>query len=298
MMESWILQARERVAKARGQVGWGYRPGAELAVEPSVIAGLALLGTDEDAASSRAIAAATGAALARLQQPDGHVGPSASQSSPGWPTPFALLLWTALDAEAPARKRAVAYLLGLRGEAFPKRAGSPFGHDTTLQGWPWVEGTHSWVEPTALAILALCREGRRSQPRVEEGLKLLRDRALPSGGWNYGNTTVFGAELRPQPGPTGLALLALAATGTRAPCVERGLAYLEKTLPALRAPQSLGLGLLGLRAHGRDPATVRAAFEAALAATAAAPDAAVQAAYLLLGAGGRSLELLGAGRRS
>jgi hypothetical protein len=291
MME-WIVQARARVAKARGQLGWGYRPGAELAVEPTAIAALALLATDEQAASSRTTVAAAGAALARLQQPDGHLGPSASQSSPGWPTPLALLFWAALDVEAAACKRAVAYLLGLRGEAFPKRADSPFGHDTTLQGWPWVEGTHSWVEPTALAIVALGREGQRGHPRVADGLKVLSDRALPSGGWNYGNTTVFGAELRPHPGPTGLALLALAATGSRAACVERGLAYLERTLPALRAPQSLGLGLLGLRAHGRDPEPVRAAFGPALAATDGAPDAALQAAYLLLGAGQRSLALL------
>ena len=39
---------------------------------------------------------------------------------------------------------------------------------------------------------------------------MIIDRALPHGGWNYGNKVVFGHELRPQPGPTGMALLALA----------------------------------------------------------------------------------------
>ena len=55
------------------------------------------------------------------------------------------------------------------------------GHDPTLTGWPWVGGTHSWVEPTSLAVLALRREGLGKHPRVEEGLKVIRDRAIVSG---------------------------------------------------------------------------------------------------------------------
>ena len=42
---------------------------------------------------------------------------------------------------------------------------------------PGSSGTHSWVEPTALAVLALRREGLGSHARVQEGVRLLRDRA-------------------------------------------------------------------------------------------------------------------------
>ena len=84
------------------------------------------------------------------------------------------------------------------------------GHDTTLQGWPWVVGTHSWVEPTAINVLALRSAGQAGHPRCREAVKLLLDRQLPEGGWNYGNTTVLGHVLRPQVQPTGLALAALA----------------------------------------------------------------------------------------
>ena len=105
------------------------------------------------------------------------------------------------------------------------------GHDTTLIGWPWVADTHSWLEPTAMTILALCRDGRADHPRVRAGLRLIRDRAIAAGGWNYGNNIAFGRDLRPQPAPTGLALLALARVDQRTGIVERAL-----RLPRAGAP--------------------------------------------------------------
>ena len=69
--------------------------------------------------------------------------------------------------------------------------------------------TFSWVEPTAWACLALRRIGQGQHPRVEEGSKLLLDRALANGGVNYGNRRIFGIALEPIPGPTAVMLLAL-----------------------------------------------------------------------------------------
>ena len=138
-------------------------------------------------------------------------------------------------------------------DSVPSRA--VVGHNPALVGWPWIAGTHSWVEPTALAVLALAREGFPDHPRVAQGICLLLDRALGHGGWNYGNTSVFGRELRPQPGPTGQALLALAATPGKAPdrAVSPAVAYLTRILPEVRAPISLGWGVLGLRAWNACP---------------------------------------------
>ena len=160
---------------------------------------------------------------------------------------------------APARRRAAAWLLEQKGNPIAVDAayiGSVVGHDTTLVGWPWVEGTHSWLEPTAMAILALDREGLAYHPRVTEGIRVVLNRALAQGGWNYGNTSVFGRQLRPQPGPTGLALLALAAQASkhRPRSVDPAIAYLLRTLPDVRAPISLAWGVLGLRAWNASPA--------------------------------------------
>ena len=127
------------------------------------------------------------------------------------------------------------------------------GHDTTLQGWPWVVGTHSWVEPTAINLLALRSAGQAGHPRCREAVKLLLDRQLPAGGWNYGNTTVLGHVLRAQVQPTGLALAALADETDIRPKVLGSLQWLEHTLAQRTTTASLCYALMGLAAHGLWP---------------------------------------------
>jgi hypothetical protein len=230
-----------------------------------------------------------------LQRRDGAVGVSAALPAPAWTTPHAILLWAALDGYASESERAVEWLLAQAGRAIPNAAGPErvVGHDTTLVGWPWIDGTHSWLEPTALAVLALCRSGRADHPRVPAGLQLIRDRALAGGGWNYGNRAAFGHDLRPQPGPTGLALLALAAAEPSAPSIEPAIAYLLSALPATSAPLSLCWGVLGLRAWERLPHDAEQWLARALAQTLRRPPVSPRLAHLLLAAGPRSLELLG-----
>ncbi len=106
-------------------------------------------------------------------------------------------------------------------------------------------GTHSWVEPTAINVLALRSAGQAGHPRCREAVKLLLDRQLPEGGWNYGNTTVLGHVLRPQVQPTGLALAALAGETDARSKVQPSLDYLHRVLS--RAHDD---GLAVLRAAG------------------------------------------------
>jgi hypothetical protein len=146
----------------------------------------------------------------------------------------------------------VGFLLRLEGTRSDVERVPEMGHDVSLRGWPWTAGTHSWVEPTALALLALCRAGYASHPRVGEGRRLLLDRQLSGGGWNYGNTVVFGTELAPQPDATGVALTALAGV-VPSEAVERSLALLERDLPGIGTPISLAWSIVGLGRWGRRP---------------------------------------------
>jgi hypothetical protein len=288
----WVKAAeRELIGLRNADGSWGYRRGAPGCTEPTALAALALGTTGAEAGAARV----TAGWLATLQRPDGSLGLSVSQPTPGWMTPYALLLWEATGTHSEQARRAADSLLRLRGAVIPKRddPNHVVGHDTTIVGWPWVSGTHSWLEPTALAVLALGRAGRGDHPRVREGMRLIRDRAVAGGGWNYGNTAVFGRALRPQPAPTGLALLALAGTEVPAGTIDAAIAYLLRALPELRAPASLGWGLIGLAAWGVVPDQSSGWLEESFQAVSGRVDAASKLEPLLLAAAPETPRLFG-----
>ena len=121
------------------------------------------------------------------------------------------------------------------------------GHDGSIVGWAWVHDTHSWVEPTAYALLSLRSLGLGDHPRVAEGVRLLLDRQCEDGGWNYGNPVALGQQLESFPIPTAWALLALPPS----PQADRGLARLLQTRDQ-PTTASLAMAILALLAHSAD----------------------------------------------
>ena len=297
MIPSWHQQARRELMKQRrGSSAWSYRRNHVPSVEPTALVCLALLASGDSQTSKSDVEISHESArwFAVIQRSDGSLPVSEGLPSPGWTTPYALLVWSALPGYQKAEKYARTSLLGRKGDVGrpEKNSEKVIGHDPSLLGWPWVEGTHSWLEPTALAIIALCQAGLADQRRAQAGVELILDRALEAGGWNYGNTTVFGTDLRPQPGPTGLALLALAAAGARSPVVSRGLSYLGWIARDLQAPISLGWGVLGLRAHNASPDHAEARLARACSRCIAKADGAVGLALLLLASSEPGLGLM------
>lgn len=126
--------------------------------------------------------------------------------------------------------------------------------DPSKSGWPWVPGTVSWVAPTALTILAF-GAWRRESSRVAAGREMLLDRACPRGGWNAGNSEVFGVELDPHPDFTAMALLALrhSAHGQEG-IIQPSLDYLAERLNASLSPYSLAWAAIALSAYSHEGA--------------------------------------------
>ncbi len=228
--------------------GWGYRSKCESFAEPTALCAIAM------SLCGRAEPAMAGCRwLAKLQRDDGGVPISPAMTEPCWPTALAVWAWQVTDARAFDANIAVgcAYLLRTVGKPFPKDR-RMFGHDTTLRGWTWTSETHSWVEPTSYSIIALSRAGFANHPRVLEGLRLLRDRELSGGGWNYGNTRVFDSMLRSFPMCTGVALTALATAGvgdSHSPTCDNPV----RELASASSPLSLSWSVIGLRSWGRLP---------------------------------------------
>jgi hypothetical protein len=188
---------------------------------------------------------------------------------PCWPTALALLAWSAAarggggTAWSSCIGRAQDWICRLRGET--QGRSDDVGHDSTLVAWPWVEGTHSWIEPTALHVLALKAVGQAHHRRVREAIRLLIDRQLPQGGCNYGNTFVLGQQLRPHVHPTGLALCALVGEWDQAGRLARSLDYLLRALGPDLTPLSTSWAVLGLAAHQRLPSDALARLDTLVA---------------------------------
>ena len=143
-------------------------------------------------------------------------------------------------------------LVSVKGAwAFPSRL---LRQNNSLRAWSWVQGTFSWVEPTAWCLLLLkhrLRYGRiaGAKKRIHVAEQMLFDRECQPGGWNYGNAYVYGRALPAYVPTTALTLLAL-QDRRDAPSINRALEELQKDV--LREPSSLAvaLTLICLRVYG------------------------------------------------
>jgi hypothetical protein len=242
MFMTWLDTTLDELA-ARPICGYT-RDGAP-ASEPTALAVLAL--TAHGRATEAEVAADW---LVRIQATNGSVGVREGEP-PGWPTSLAVLAWVALNKAGRRQTRidrGVGWILDAHGETMPQP--SEFGHDTEIAGWSYADATSCWLEPTALHVAALKASGRGRHARTRDGVRLLIDRLLATGGCNYGNTVVLGQTLRPHVQPTGIALFALAGEADDSGRIGRSVEWLRQAIGPQTTTASLTWALLGLLSHG------------------------------------------------
>jgi uncharacterized protein (DUF362 family) len=203
--------------------GWGYAPNQGAHLEPTCLALLALSREPErfkdviDGGKAFLLKSAAGDGTYRLER---------GRDEAVWPTSLVLFTLATLGTPGDELQRSAAVLLGLQGKHTPDEKDQEIHDiDLTIVGWPWADGNFSWAEPTAWACLALRRAGFSKHGRVQEGIRLLVDRALDEGGINYGNRRILGRILEPIPGPTALMLIAVQGKSEH-PRVDAAVAYL------------------------------------------------------------------------
>jgi hypothetical protein len=239
------IELRKALLAARNQDGgWGYAPGRHSRIEPTCWAELALgrsLGLPPDVASIR-----------RWKRQDDWL-----LDVPGAPPniPFNALAALTLLQEPSAITLAqpiIARLIQAKGLSFRQTA--ELGQDNSIQAWSWVDGTASWVEPTAWCLLLLKRVRPRSASqeaaeRIRVGEQFLFDRVCHEGGWNYGNPEVYGKKLWPYVPTTAMALLAM-QDHREHPVVKQSLQQLKKDVASERSIVALALTIVCLRTYG------------------------------------------------
>lgn len=140
-------------------------------------------------------------------------------------------------------------LVGFKGEKYPQ---SPhYRQNNSIQGWSWVPGTFSWIEPTAWAVIALKKlRVSEARARIDEAERLFADRVCKGGGWNFGNSNVLGQELGPYVPTTALTLLSLSDRADT-PYVRSSVEYLWNHRLEERSGPALGLSAIALGVYGR-----------------------------------------------
>ena len=169
------------------------------------------------------------------------------------------------DAPADWVRRLLAGLTAVEGRKTAPGDPAINRQDNALRGWPWVDGTFSWAEPTAWCVLALKRGARQAEAhaarsRIEEGERLLIDRVCEPGGWNYGNSNVFRKNLPPYIPTTAIVLLAL--QGRDDPAVGRSVSFLHEHRLSEKSGLALALTRICLSIYGRDSGDVAGALAA------------------------------------
>jgi len=204
--------------------------------------------------------------LTHQQRMDGSWPLTAQFKEGSWMTTFAVFSLALFESHRQRALQGVDWLLGQKGKTrwlnsllyrwAPHKMNATLNPDLT--GWAWTAETFSWVEPTAYALIALKKlkpylQGTRAEERIHQGELMIYDRMCKEGGWNYGNSKVFGENLWPYPDVTAVALIAL-QDHQAAEANQRSFQALLKMLPQVESGLTLGWSILCLSLYGEDGA--------------------------------------------
>ena len=239
--------------------GWGYEVGLPAVVEPTAAAVLALRGNEGAVeALERAVRW-----LLTCQNQDGGWGYSQNDPESNWQTAWAVLALERAGYKGSEIERGILWLASEEALQYTDSSLLSEGTriakiDFSIRGWPWLPTQASWVEPTALAMLAL--ETAKDQPdvrnRLTEAVRYLKDRRVPGGGWNVGNPVMFSSVLPARAHPTAWSLLALMALSSET-ILPEDYECLKTEMQRDGGNMALAWGLLAIRAAGQDAPAAR-----------------------------------------
>jgi hypothetical protein len=231
--------------------GWSFLNSSQTSVEATSLAAMALSSEPSDARGSGI------EQLLRLQRRDGGWPAFLGDSEGSWTTALALCALNEMTDFAAAREKAFHWLIAERGREANwfwrwkfKTADRTVSFDPDKYGWPWISDSVSWVIPTAFSIIAIkqftaCNRSEAPEKRIRLGVDMLLDRACVDGGWNSGNSVVYGVPLRAHVEATAIALLAL-QDERRSELIQRSLAWLKKEVARVDSVSSLAWCILSL----------------------------------------------------
>ncbi len=195
--------------------------------------------------------------LCQGQHEDGGWGINHQDRESGWQTAWAVLA-LARAGVSEAATRGSDWLLNLKtysldSDDLQRGFRQTYNIDSTLRGWPWLPNEVTWIEPTALTMVAL--SAMPSTPlireRLDEAVRYIQDRRCVGGGWNVGVPFMLGAVMPARVTPTAWVLWALAACAPEAIRAE-DVAALQTEMRREDGVLAWAWGLVALDAAGHE----------------------------------------------
>ena len=234
--------------------GWGYSTGQKPGVEPTAAV---LLATRNESLANNSFQNGL-SWLLHCQHQDGGWGINEDDPESGWQTAWALIALRYSTQNNIAISHAVDWLttvetVEVSREQFQKQE-IPKTDTIGALVWPWMPGQLGFIEPTAMAILALegLNKSQRADARVNSALNYIQQYRTSHGGWDYGNEGKLDTGVLPRAYPTALTLIALSHIAKDKIQTIDAIA-LQQALsrdPSILVQSS---GVLALRTMGADP---------------------------------------------
>ena len=231
--------------------GWSFSGSSQMSLETTCLASFSVL-AEQPSSVPHVVRP-----LLHAQLSDGSWPSFVGDGEPSWTTALAICVLNSANDSSGARERGQSWLLKTKGREGGwfwrwkfKLADRAVRFDPDRYGWPWLSGTASWVIPTAFSVIAIkqftaCSRTEVSERRIRLGVEMLLDRACVDGGWNSGNSVVYGVPLRPHVEATAIALLAL-QDERRTETIQRSLAWLKQQATVINSGSSLAWCILSL----------------------------------------------------
>ena len=235
--------------------GWGFGHSRQWVTETTALALLALR------LRSGAVNAHGLEFLLGCQNPNGSWPGFAGDDQEGsWGTALGVIAVISLGGKWKAIEKGISWLLKTQGHESHwlmkwryRTVDRKVRFDPEKYGWPWTVGASSWVVPTCYSLIALrqyftCCLPEAAEFRLKKGTAMLFDRGCPGGGWNAGNSVVYGVPLNPHVDVTSLALIALLPQKDH-PFVAKSLQWLEHQWENVSSIYSLSWMAMALAAY-------------------------------------------------
>jgi len=231
--------------------GWSFFGASQVSLETTCLANFSVI-SERPSAAPQVVRP-----LLRAQLLDGSWPSFIGDGESSWTTALAICVLNSANDSSGARERGQSWLLktkGREGDWFWrwkfKLADRAVRFNPDRYGWPWLPGSASWIIPTAFSVIAIkqftaCSRSETSEGRIRLGVGMLLDRVCLGGGWNSGNSVVYGVPLPAHVEATAIALLAL-QDEERTPVIQASLGWLKQRSSSIESVESLAWCILSL----------------------------------------------------